>query len=113
MIMLRIQTIIMNSEAVIQNDIVKILIREKGGQKLKQISYMCPYTYHQVASAITALVSKGFVKKVSMGTYEVTEIASIMELEPDFQIKILQKKVAFLENELKNLTDRFVRASYK
>jgi predicted transcriptional regulator len=100
-------------EAIVQNNIMKVLVHENKECRLKEISYKCPYTYHQVASALTALISKGYVKRVGVGKYEATESAKIFELDKDYQIQILQKKVIFLENELKNLTDRFVRASYR
>jgi predicted transcriptional regulator len=103
----------MKTDAVIQDDIVKVFMKEKSALKLKNITYLCPYTYHQVTSAISALTAKGFVKRVGSGRYELTENAKIMEMDPKIQIEILQRQVAFLEGELKNLTSRFARASYR
>jgi hypothetical protein len=65
---------------------------------LRQITHSCSLTYHQVASCLLALRSKGYVRKVSVGIYEVTENAKLEELSPENQIKSLKKKIFELEN---------------
>ncbi len=70
---------------------------------LKQITHSCKFTYQQVASSLTTLRNKGYVRKVGVGVYEVTEEAKLEELSPEIQIRVLKAKVSELEEHIKSL----------
>jgi len=70
---------------------------------LRQITHSCSFTYHQVASCLTTLKNKGYVRKVKVGVYEVTEVAKLEELSPDTQIRVLKAKVLELEAQVNSL----------
>jgi DNA-binding IclR family transcriptional regulator len=96
----------MRVSAPYQDEILKILLRYGRPMSLRQITHSCALTYHQVASCLLALKAKGYVRKVKVGVYEVTENAKLEELSPETQIKILKKKISELENLINNLLMR-------
>ena len=86
-----------------QNEVLRILLQIRRPISLRQITQSCSLTYHQVASCLSALQSKGYVKKVRVGVYEATEDAKLVELSPEAQIKILKNKISELESMIKTL----------
>lgn len=93
----------MKVSAPYQNEVLKVLLQIRRPISLKQLTQSCSLTYHQVASCLSALQTKGYVKKVRVGVYEVTEDAKLVELSPETQIKILKDKISELENMIKSL----------
>jgi DNA-binding IclR family transcriptional regulator len=93
----------MRVTAPFQNEILNLLLRYGKPMSLRQITQSCSLTYHQVASCLIALKSKGYVRKVKTGVYEVTENAKLEELSPETQIKILKGKISELENLISTL----------
>lgn len=93
----------MTITAPIQNEVLKILLQSRRPLSLRQLTQSCSLTYHQVASCLGALQSKGYVRKVKTGIYEVTEDAKLVELSPENQIRILKDKIGELENIIKSL----------
>lgn len=70
---------------------------------LRQITNLCPMTYYQVASVLVALTGKGYVKRIRVGLYDVTEDAHLLELSPEAQIVALKKRIVELETLIKRL----------
>jgi hypothetical protein len=93
----------MKVSAPYQNEVLNILLKSRRPISLRQLTQSCSLTYHQVASCLGALQSKGYVRKVRVGVYEVTEDAKLVELSPETQIKVLKDKISELENIIKNL----------
>jgi DNA-binding transcriptional regulator YhcF (GntR family) len=85
-----------------QNIVLGVLLTRRV-LSLRQLTNLCPLAYHQVASCLIALVSKGYVRRVRTGIYEVTEEARLITLNPEEQIKALQRKVVVLEAQIKKL----------
>jgi len=73
---------------------------------LRQITHSCSLTYHQVASCLIALKAKGYVRKVKVGVYEITEDAKLEELSPEHQIMVLKQKINELEKMVNMLLMR-------
>ena len=73
---------------------------------LREITNQSELTYHQVASVLVALKSKGYVKRIQTGLYEATDDAKLLELSPEIQVKILKQKVEELEQQVKSLLIR-------
>ena len=86
-----------------QNEVLRILLHIRRPISLRQLTQSCSLTYHQVASCLSALQSKGYVKKVKVGVYEATEDAKLEELSPEAQIKTLKNKISELESIIKTL----------
>lgn len=93
----------MKVSAPYQNEVLNILLKSRRPISLRQLTQSCSLTYHQVASCLGALQAKGYVRKVKVGVYEVTDDAKLVELSPETQIKILKDKVNELENIIKTL----------
>ncbi len=93
----------MMSSAPKQNEIINLLLRNNKPMSIREITNCCDMTYHQVASVLVALRSKGYVKRIQTGLYEATDDARLIELSPDEQIKILKNKVEELESQIKSL----------
>lgn len=93
----------MTGTATYQNEVLRILLQIRRPISLRQLTHSCSLTYHQVASSLSALHSKGYVKKVKVGVYEATEDAKLEELSPEAQIKTLKNKVSELESIIKAL----------
>jgi hypothetical protein len=93
----------MNLTAPYQNEVLKVLLQIRRPLSLRQLTQSCPLTYHQVATCVGALMTKGYVRKVKVGVYEITEDAKLIELSPENQIKVLKEKISELENIIKNL----------
>ena len=96
----------MRATAPYQNEILKLLLQYGRPMSLRQITHNCTLTYHQVASCLLALKTKGYVRKVKVGVYEVTENAKLEELSPETQIKILKQNINQLENLINALLMR-------
>ena len=86
-----------------QNEVLRILLQIRRPISLRQLTQSCSLTYHQVASCLSALQSKGYVKKIKVGVYEATEDAKLEELSPEAQIKTLKNKISELESIIKAL----------
>jgi hypothetical protein len=99
----------MKVSAPYQNEVLNILLKSRRPVSLRQLTQSCSLTYHQVASCLGALQSKGYVRKVRVGVYEVTEDAKLVELSPETQIKVLKDKISELENIIKNLLIKISR----
>jgi predicted transcriptional regulator len=99
----------MKNNARYQNMVLDLLLRSRQPMSIKEMTYQCQLTYHQVASCVGVLTNKGMVKRVRTGIYEVTEDAKLIELSPEAQIKILKNKVIELENQIKNLVVKIAR----
>lgn len=93
----------MRVTAPVQNKILKLLLTSGRPMSLRQITHSCSFTYHQVASCLTTLKNKGYVRKVRVGVYEVTEEAKLEELSPETQIRVLKAKVTELEDQINSL----------
>lgn len=93
----------MKVSAPYQNEVLSVLLQIKRPISLRQLTQSCTLTYHQVASCLGALQAKGYVKKIRVGVYEVTDDAKLIELSPENQIKILKAKVSELENMINSL----------
>jgi predicted transcriptional regulator len=93
----------MKVSAPIQNEVLNVLLQIKRPISLRQLTHSCSLTYHQVASCLGALEAKGYVRKVKIGVYEVTEDAKLTEFSPEAQIKILKDKIRELENIINSL----------
>lgn len=93
----------MMSSAPKQNAIVQLLLRSNKPMSIREITNNCDLTYHQVASVLVALKSKGYVKRIETGLYAATDDARLIELSPDEQIKILKNKVDELESQVRSL----------
>jgi predicted transcriptional regulator of viral defense system len=93
----------MVSSAPKQNEIITLLLQQNKPMSLREITNKSELTYHQVASVIVALKSKGYVKRIYTGLYEATDDAKLLELSPEIQIKILKQKVEVLEQQVKSL----------
>jgi hypothetical protein len=78
---------------------------------LREITNHCELTYHQVASVLTALSSKGYVRRVRTGIYEATEDAMLVE-DPARQVAVLKLRVAELERTIESLLSRMVANPY-
>jgi hypothetical protein len=96
----------MRVNAPYQNTVLSLLLQTKQPMSLREITNNCKLTYHQVASCLLALKLKGFVRRVEVGLYEVTEEAKLIELSPEKQISALQNRVIELENQIKALLTR-------
>lgn len=92
-----------------QDAVIKMLLKRNAPMTLREITFNSPFTYHQVFSVLSALKMKGLVRKVKAGIYEATDEAKINQMSPDAQIKMLKRKVEFLEQELKRALDFAVR----
>ena len=99
----------MKIDAPKQNIVLELLLQTRQAMSLRTITNNCSLTYHQVTSSLLALMSKGYVKRVQTGVYQVTEDAILIMLSPDVQIKILQNKVNELELLVKSLLTRMSR----
>jgi predicted transcriptional regulator of viral defense system len=99
----------MVSSAPKQNEIINLLLQHNKPMSIREIANNSELTYHQVASVLGALKSKGYVKRIRTGLYEATEDAKILELTPDIQIKILKQKVEELELQIKSLLIKLSR----
>ena len=86
-----------------QNVILNIFIQLRQPLHLRDLMLRCDLTYQQVASALTALVSKGYVRRVRAGVYQVTEEARLLELSSEHQVKVLKRRVEELELLVKRL----------
>lgn len=93
----------MRATAPYQNEVLVILLRSNRPISLRQLTQSCSLTYHQVTSCLGALQAKGYVRKVGVGVYEITEDAKLLELSPETQIKVLKDKINELENIIKSL----------
>ena len=93
----------MESTAFKQNTIVNLLLRTNKPMSIREITNQSELTYTQVASALSALKAKGYVKRIQTGLYEATDDAKLFELSPELQIKLLQNKVIELEQQVKSL----------
>jgi predicted transcriptional regulator len=93
----------MKVSAPYQNEVLKVLLQSRRPISLRQLTQSCSLSYHQVASCLGALQSKGYVRKIKVGVYEVTEDAKLVELSPETQIKVLKEKISELENIIKSL----------
>jgi hypothetical protein len=78
---------------------------------LRELTNHCALTYHQVASVLVALTSKGYVRRVKTGIYAATEDARLVE-DPDRQIAVLKLRVAELERTIESLLSRMVLNPY-
>jgi predicted transcriptional regulator len=96
----------MVSSAPKQNEIINLLLQRNKPMSLKEITNSSDLTYHQVASVIVALRSKGYVKRIRTGLYEATDDAKLLELSPETQVKVLKQKVEELESQIKSLMIR-------
>ena len=103
----------MRVNAPFQSSVLSLLLQFKQPMSLKEITNNCSLTYHQVASCVSALRSKGYVRRVESGFYEATEDAKIIELSPENQIQILKKKVEELEGQIRHLLTRFSRLNQR
>ncbi len=70
---------------------------------LREITRTCTLTYHQVTSCLAALRNKGYVKRTCTGIYEVTDKAVLHKQSPETQVKLLQSRIDYLEDQLKKL----------
>jgi DNA-binding IclR family transcriptional regulator len=93
-----------------QNAILDVMLKSRKPMSLREITNQCQLTYHQVASCLIALKSKGYVRRVRTGLYEATEEAKLLELSPENQILILKNRVIELENEIKSLLMKLAKA---
>jgi len=96
----------MVSSAPKQNAIINLLLQHNKPMSLREITNQSELTYHQVASVLVALKSKGYVKRIQTGLYEATDDAKLLELSPEIQVKILKQKVEELEQQVKSLLIR-------
>ena len=93
----------MMSSAPKQNAIVQLLLQYNKPMSIREITNNSDLTYHQVASVLMALKSKGYVQRIETGLYAATDDARLIELSPDEQIKILRNKVDELESQVRSL----------
>lgn len=89
-----------------QNMIISLLIKQRKPMSIKELTNNCQLTYFQVSSCLLALKSKGYVRRIRTGLYEATEEARLIELEPESQVRVLQRRVAELEEQVRSLTIR-------
>lgn len=82
----------MKVSAPIQNEVLNVLLQIKRPISLRQLTHSCSLTYHQVASCLGALEAKGYVRKVKVGVYEVTEDAKLGEFSPRLKSRFLKVK---------------------
>jgi len=107
---LRLSWSAMRTTAQYQNTILSLMLKVGKPMSLREITNQCQLTYHQVASCLGALTAKGYVKRIKVGLYEVTEEAKLQELSPEHQIQILKKRITDLENEIRALFLRLARS---
>ena len=93
-----------------QNTILSLMLQIGKPMSLREITNHCQLTYHQVASCLSALRTKGYVKRIRTGLYEVTEEAKLLELSPENQVLILKKRITELENEIRVLFLRLAKS---
>lgn len=96
----------MVSSAPKQNAIISLLLQNNKPMSLREITNRSELSYHQVASVLVALRSKGYVKRIETGLYEATEDAKLLELSPETQVKVLKQKVEMLEQQVRSLLTR-------
>jgi len=89
-----------------QNEILNLLLQCGRPMSLRQITHSCSLQYQQVASCLLALKAKGYVRKVTVGVYEVTENAKLEVLSPETQIIVLKQKISELEILINTLLNR-------
>jgi predicted DNA-binding transcriptional regulator len=94
-----------------QNAVLELLLESGRMMSLREITNHCELTYHQVASVLTALSSKGYVRRVRTGIYAATEDARLVE-DPDRQIAVLKLRIEELERTIEGLLTRMVQNPY-
>ena len=99
----------MRVNAQLQDTVLRLLLPHRE-MSIRQLTNLGPLSYHQVASCLTALMSKGYVKRVRGGIYEVTEEARLTQLSPEIQIKALKQRVTELENIINSLITRISKS---
>jgi len=102
----------MVSSAPKQNAIINLLLQTNKPMSLREITNKSELTYHQVASVLVALKSKGYVRRIQTGLYEATDDAKLLELSPELQVQVLKHKVEELEQQVRSLLIRLSKKEF-
>ena len=89
-----------------QEKIVEVLSSKKDPLTIKQITNLTDMTYHQVASALSALCNQGMVRRIGTGIYCLAAGASVFNMSVEDQMRMKDIAIKELQNQVFQLTLR-------
>ena len=73
---------------------------------LRQIVNHSDLTYHQAASALTALKQKGFVRSLGNGVYEAAGVAFMLKMSDAEKVRVLEAQVTEFQRVINEMALR-------